>query len=458
MNKESKTIVLLLVFSFVLGCCSQDIFASQFNPDYIIADSEMIDYQTMSLEQIQKFLEKKNSALVDLEIEDIDGEKKSAAEIIYNASQENKINPKVILVLLQKEQSLIENHTPSQYNLDWACGYHRPDGSDPDDPALQKYKGFAVQVDGAAGTLRWYIDNYPTPWLRLVGETYNFDGHQVTPQNVATVALYNYTPHYHGNYNFWKIWNEWFTTLYPNGSLLQVEGEPGIWLIQNDQRRPFLSRAAFLSRYSQDKVITVSLNDLEKYETGPATKFAQYSLLRIPSGTVYLIVDDEKRGFKSKEALMMIGFNPEEIEDVEVEDLKDYPEGEPITIESIYPTGALLQNRNTGAVYYVENGKKHGIIDRSILDIKFSNRSIVPAAEGELEKYKRSTMVKLNDGELIKGAESPAVYVIENGLKRPIISGEVFESLGYKWENILVIPQRVLDLLHPTGKIVELNY
>ncbi len=460
-RREFRKIIslsLIITFLFINSLLPLNCSAASFNPNYILSNQELTDYQSMSLGAIQRFLNSKSGILKNYQTKDIDGKKKTAAEIIFQASQRYKINPQVILTLLQKEQSLIDNPRPTSYNLDWACGYHRPTGSDPNDPKLQPYKGFAVQVDGAAATFRWYIDHYPTPWLRIAGKTYNFDGHLITPQNMATAALYNYTPHYQGNYQFWKIWQKWFVKIYPDGTLLQAEGEPGIWLIQHQKRRPFLSRAAFLSRYNPQKVILVSKEDLEKYEIGQPIKFPQYSLLRSPGGTVYLLVDDERRGFRSKEAFMMMGFNPEEIIDVSWQDLSIYPEGKPITIKSVYPVGALLQDRKTGAVFYVKDGIKRGIIDKSILEINFPHYHLIPAAEGELEKYLKGKPLGIKDGELVKASSESSVYVIANGLKRPIISAEVFEKLGYKWENIKEVPKKVLDLLHPTGPIIDITH
>jgi len=454
MKKISSFLILILIINLCLAFVPYQAVALSFNPNYIISDLEMTEYNSMGLNDIQKFLERKEGTLGTYITEDVDGKRKRASEIIYNAAQTNKINPKVILVLLQKEQSLVENPNPTQYNYDWATGYHRPDGSDPNDPALQKYKGFAIQIDGGAGSLRWYIDNYPTPWLYKIGQTYDIDGYSITPQNLATVCLYNYTPHYLGNYKFWQIWNRWFAKNYPDGSLLQVEGEPGIWLIKYGKRHPFLSRTAFLASYSQEKVLNVSLSDLEKYEMGYPIKFPQYSLLRSPRGTVYLIVGDKKRGFKSQEAFKMMGFHPEEIIDVTWEDLELYQEADPITINSVYPNGALLQDQKTGGVYYIENGIKYGLIDRCFLEINFPNRKIIPAAEGELEKYQNGGLMRLKDGELVKSKEGPTVYVISNGKKRPIVSSKVFEEMGYKWENVVTVPQKVLDI-HYTGEIIS---
>lgn len=457
--RKTFVFITILIFAPLFSA-----FAAGFNPNYIISDEELIDADSFSLNSIQKFLEGKEGTLKNYEVADIDGKTRCAAEIINNASQNNRINPQILLALLQKEQSLIENAAPSQYNYDWATGFARCDSCDPSDPVIVRYKGFATQVHSAAERFKWYLEQYvnnANGWLKQPGQTYELlysyqtpPSYKITPLNQATACLYNYTPYYSGNYSFWDIWNKWFAKIYPDGSVLQIKDDPGVWLIQFGKKRPFISRAAFISGYDPKKIITVEKVDLDRYETGNPIKFPQYSLFRSPSGTVYLLVNNEIRGFKSREAFKMMGFNPEEIIDLKWEELKEFSESEPITIKSVYPTGALLQNIKTGAVFYVQNGIKQGLIDKSILIVNFKNKKIVCVTPEELDKYETRAPIKLKDGELVKSINQPAVYAISNGEKRPIVSMEAFEGLGYKRKNINVVPQRILDL-HPTGEIVD---
>ncbi len=384
---------------------------------------------------------------------DYEGRLKSGAEIIYQAAQEYEINPKFILVMLQKEQSLIENPAPTQYNYDWAMGYARCDDCDPEHPVVAKYKGFGKQVDSGTWRQTYYIENSAQEWLKQVGQTYDIDGYQITPQTQATANLYTYTPHYFGNYNFWRIWKRWFTKIYPDGSLLQAKGEHGVWYIQFGKRRPVLSKTALVSRFDTSKIIAVSKTDLDQYATGQAIKFAQYSLLRSPAGTVYLLADDKLRGIASPEVFKMIGFNPEEIIDLPQEEINGYPLGESITIESIYPLGALLQDKTTGGVYYVKDAIKNPIWSKELMQKNYPSRKLTPVSPEELEKYPTGEPVKFKDGELVMSDSSPAVYVISNGEKRAIASGEVFESLGYKWDNIIRTNNKVLEI-HSTGEMI----
>lgn len=456
--KKPKFIALLSLISFLL--IAQQVGAETFNPNYIISDNEVLDHTSMSLEDIKTFLKGKGGFLANYSTTNPDGIMMTAAEIIYDRAITNKISPRFLIVLLQKEMSLIEDTAPKQSQLDWATGY----GCFDDSPCNTRWQGFWKQVNSASLQFRDYIDN-PNLYTYKKGETYVFNNPYsttrnekttVTPANNATAALYNYTPHvYNGNYNFYNIWQRYFTKSYFDGSLLQAEGEPGVWLIQNGKKRPFLTKGALTSRYDTNKIITVNKADLDKYEKGDPIKFPQYSLVRSPKGTIFLLVDEKRRGFQDSEAFRKIGFNPEEVEDASWEDINTYEEGKPITSTSTYPTGALLQNKNTGGVYWVIDGTKSPIWDAVFLKTIFKDKKIIPVTPEELDGYQTVDPVIFKDGELVKSTVSPAVYLITNGEKRPIISGEVFERLGYKWSNIITVSPKVLYLYKEGEPIKE---
>ncbi len=474
----NKLFIIILLSAICYLLSAKLALASTFNPNFIISDAEILDSTTMTLADIQGFLISKGSYLAHYTTQNADGVFKTAAEIIYDAAVNNydcdninlstdpteaekklkcqpaAINPKLLLVLLQKEQSLIEDSSPDQSQLDWATGYGCPDNA----ACNPRWKSFGKQVNSAALQFFDYMTS-PHHYTYQVGKAYTATNNNrpdiiIVPANQATAALYNYTPHvYDGNYNFFKLWLKYFSRNYLDGSLLQVEGEPGVWLIQDGKKRPFLTKGALTSRYDPGKIITVNKTDIDKYLTGAPIKFPQYSLLRSPRGTVFLLVDDKRRGFKSAEALRKIGYNPEEIIEASWEDINVYEEGEPITATSTFPTGALLQDSKTGGVYWVSEATKAPVWDRIFLTTKFKYKAIHPIEPEKLASYKTVNPVIFDDGELLKSLTSPAVYVIANGQKRALTSPKVFEELGYKWENIITVPKKIIDLYN-TGELI----
>ena len=72
---------------------------------------------------------------------------RSAAQIIYDAAQTYSINPRVILVTLQKENGLITDTWPYPWQYRTAMGFGCPDGA----PCDAQWYGFTNQVNQEIG-------------------------------------------------------------------------------------------------------------------------------------------------------------------------------------------------------------------------------------------------------------------------------------------------------------------
>lgn len=476
-----KTLIIAMVVFFLLPFAVKA--QNEFNPAMLISDYDLLNFKSMSLDQIQKFLESKNSYLATYRTTNAYGQEKRASEIIYDAAVNNydcaganlsdepteeelkskcqkvgTVSPKFLLVLLQKEQSVVEAKNPKTSQLDWAMGYGCPDAS-----ACNPYfQGFGSQVERAASQFRKYM-SYPQNYSFKAGNTYTFKNQygtinnskiEVTIENKATAALYNYTPHvYNGNYNFWVIWNRYFPGQgYPNGTLLKVGND--YWMIQNGQKRKFASVSVLSSRFDPSKAVIVGSSDLNSYEEGATIKFHNYAIIMSPDGKLYLLVDSKKRQFINTATFKQLGFNVEEIQNASWQDINSYADGKEITVASAYPTGALLQNKKTGGVYFVEEDTKAPLIDKIFLKTKFKNKPIFPVTEAELNSYTTVSPVLFDDGELLKASNSPAVYLIQDGKKRAFSTGAIFEELGYQWKNIIIISDKIINL-YSDGPVIE---
>ncbi len=63
--------------------------------------------------------------------------------------------------------------------------------------------------------------------------------------------------------------------------------------------------------------------------------------------------------------------------------------------------------------------------------------------------------VEFRDGSLVRALEDPAVYVVSGKKLRPVKSAEIFEALGYDYDNITWLPQSFLDKYGDTGAMIE---
>lgn len=248
-----------------------------FKPGLIIDDSVFTNKKTMDVSQIQQFL---NSKMTNCDtdgtqpasdfgrpdlthaqyaasvgwpappyicLRDYSENGTSSSQIIYNAAQQYNINPQVLIVLLQKEQSLVTDNwpLPSQYRK--ATGYGCPDTALCD----SQYNGFTNQVNWAATLFRAIMNASPTWYSPFIvgnnkiyynpGPCIQVDSNGtcvkrdpdacgssiVNIQNRATQALYSYTPYQpnqatldagwgtapcgaYGNRNFYLYFTGWF--------------------------------------------------------------------------------------------------------------------------------------------------------------------------------------------------------------------------------------------------------
>ena len=446
-KRRVGAVIFIIVICYLLFAIAQPALAG-FNPDYLISDKELTNTETMTLQEIDNFLKKQSGALAHYQTKDTDGQIKSAAEIIFNASQRYRINPQILITLLQKEQTLVTKKAEKTSQYDWATGFACYDARNP----VEKFRGFARQVDRAAWRLRYFLE-YPHQFVFRPGQAYKISGFLVLPQNLATAALYNYTPHLFGNKLFWQIWRAWFGKILEpieNNTLVKLKDEPGVWLIQNGKRRPFHSKNVFLASYSFKNVRVIPVKELLKYEIGEPMDFPNYSLLRSGKET-YLLVDKILRPLSEK-IFKEIGFNPEEIIKVSKKDLEKYTLGKPIL--SPYPTGSLLQDEKSGAVYYVKDEFKYPVYAKEIILANFPGEKIIKVRKEKLEGFTLAEPLKFRDGTLVKSFKKDTIYLISQGKRKPIASPEVFAAFGYQWQDIITISENILSL-HELGEPIQ---
>lgn len=427
--------------------------SSEFNPNYLLSDADLQNYASMNQNDIQAFLDSYGGYIAKYRTTDTDGVERGTAEMIYRAAELYRINPKYLLVKLQKEQSLVTDPSPTQKQLDWATGYGVCDGCSMDDPKIQKHKGFATQIDSAAGIMRWYYDNPGNGLVKKINATYIFDTITVIPSTLATAFLYTYTPHINGNRNFWKLWQKWFDQIYPDGTLLKSEGSPVVYVLVNKKKRAFTSLTALVTRYDPKLIVTAPESELSRYETGKPITLPNYSVVTL-NNNYYLVDNQTLRPFASAEVVRQLGYNPDEFVAITSEDMLNYDTGTAIGTGASAPLGRLVRVKENKQLYYLKENAIRPILDEQIAKNNFPNLAIENVGIAELGGPELGDAVLFKDGTLIGQRGSRDVYVIENGIKRHIPSEEVLTALGYKRSNVVWTDELTL-LRHRTGAIVN---
>ena len=278
----------------------------------------------------------------------------------------------------------------------------------------------------------------------------------VTPQNAATAAMYTYTPHIHGNKNFWRIWNDWFSHPdYPSGTILQSLQDDSYWLVKFGKRRHIRSAAVLSTFYDPDQAVLVDHGTILAYEPGPEIAFPNYSLVRSEVGNVYLIVGDQKRRFVSEDDLGKFGYVPDEILEGTEADLEAYERGRQISYATEFPQGVILQHPETGALYYVDQDRRHAIVTDTILQARFANWRIRTSTVEALAAYPEGSAISMPDGTLMMVPGNPTVYVVSDGQRRAIIDEATFLGLGLSWDRILHVDPATVEV-HPPGRLIQL--
>jgi len=294
---------------------------SKFDPGLIISDSVFFDFGTMTVEEIQRFLESQVpvcksgvNGMPCLRNYHADTPEKtadpgkcaympaqkdiSAAAIIYNIARACGINPRVILVTLQKEQGLVQASIPSPYMYRAAMGYGCPDS----DPGIcgKVWTGLFNQLYKAAGQFQWYGDpNGSFTYLRP-GRTMSISYHPDATRNCgkktftlksqATANLYYYTPFTpndaalsnlkgmgdrcsaYGNRNFWRFYWDWFGSPIGGGFLLK-SSTSDVYFISNDTKYPLADPSLVTELAPLGPLGEISQEYLESFPTGtPMTR------------------------------------------------------------------------------------------------------------------------------------------------------------------------------------------
>ena len=170
--------------------------AGGFNQNTIISDANFFNVNAMNAADVQAFLNTQKGPLKSYSALDHNGVMKTSAQMIDEAAKGWGISPMVVLVTLQKEQSLLSETNPTQKDFDWALGAGWTDSK-----KILKYQGFGKQV--------WFGTSHIAKLAKEAwspGMSKTIDGVNVVPTNRATWGLYRYTPHFGGNTSFWMIW------------------------------------------------------------------------------------------------------------------------------------------------------------------------------------------------------------------------------------------------------------
>lgn len=291
--------ILCATLPFGPAALAEEPDVDKFDPGYLISDQELFDFRSLSAQDIQEIMEQifqgshgtsvctdgvdeggnpipclkdyviPNTVTNLLRIEPRSVCKgieptagKTAAEVVKMVAESCKINPKYLLVLLQKEQGILTRNGSAIKikNYDRATGYNCPDTA----PCVNTTLGFTNQLYRAASQMHRYVDLSVHRGFYRPFKSYDIGysprgvsacgSSKLTMKTNATAGMYNYTPYQpnesvlanlgdvvpagdpgrpcaaYGNATVWRLYTKWFGNATPgsnadsNKSFLRISG------------------------------------------------------------------------------------------------------------------------------------------------------------------------------------------------------------------------------------------
>lgn len=482
---------ILLELQPIVAAAAEQAVYPEFSANLIVPDSAFTDTQTFGgAEGIQKFLESKHSVLANTTPDFLTklnepndtalkqalddprpnlGRRRTAAELIWDASQASGLNPQIILVTMNKEQGLIGNSFDDsrlQRALNHAMGFDCPDSSG----CGNLFPGFYYQLFGNLdvngnryiGSAKSLMKSFNTPGGRgpsvngvvaKVGDSIslsntigNYIGvlanQIVTLGNLATAALYRYTPHvFNGNYNFWKFFTAWFK--YPNGTLVKTLQSDAVYIIQDGALHQVPAFVARERGLNLNQVITASPTEINSYPSGAIYGPSDNTI--VTSKNNYFVFLDGVMHPASSFVLKQRKLDPTKNLAISDADIALFQPGSQLTPSD----GTVVRGEKGPNVYLVQNGvlklytpftfRQHGVA-----------KLVETIPDSEVASYPKLGYVIPLNGTLIKSAQSSDVYLVSQSLRLPLTS-ELFKNRGFKTKDIVTITNDALIASIPLG-------
>jgi LysM repeat protein len=426
----SALLVLIGLTALAPAKPAEALTGSMFDPGLIISDSVFFDFGTMSVAQIQAFLDSKvpicnanDGGPTCLRYYKMDTQSKaaetgrctampakkaqSAAQIIYDIARACGINPRVLIVLLQKEQGLIQASNPTSYMYRAATGYGCPDSRPDICGKGSVITGLFNQLHRAAGQFQWYGDPAGSFTYLKVGKNISMRYHpdacdardangnctkwvnkcgsqtfQLKSQ--ATANLYYYTPYVpnasalknlygsgdscsaYGNRNFWRFYSDWFGSPIGGGFLLKSATSETFLIV--DEKKYLIEDPELLASLSPlGPLGTISSTYLNSFKTsGSVTR-----LVKSATGTLYMIDQGKKFTVATCDLALSLSLDCAKAIVLTSSQLAALPTGGAAT--------SLVVDAD-GSRYLIQNGSKRQILDDASLtaeNIKLPAKSTV---------------------------------------------------------------------------------
>lgn len=405
---------------------------------------------------------------------------KSAAQLIYDASQRYSINPKALIIKLATESAgpLTSDSWPLKSQYYYVMGAHCPD-SGPGGAANCNinYSGFSMQIAESAKLLRDYLDGMEQSWWpykrvgggidrSINGSTKDICSNRYGVQNSncigwnvpqrgcggtvvnietkATAALYTYTPYQpnaaalnnmygsgdncsaYGNRNFWRVWNDWFGSTQEAGytPFFQIPGSAKTYVFGADKTYYSIDSYQRLVDYGFESSFKLRVKQVSQASLGGyLNKGDLPAISRFEGIGVFILIDGRMHPFPSEEILESYGYKmgqeaklPKEVSDV-------LTQGDPLW--------NVVGTRGGGATYYIASGRKQAMCNWDVYTNLgtpvYSSQPMTLLSSRHLADIPNGAPIAM-DGDVIESTDRTLFGVWSNGSFIPMDSNTAKSS------------------------------
>jgi len=487
--KKQKTIqsVFIICFSIILSLLPflsyfltpNNALAATYDPYNVISNVVFTNRNSMSAAQIETFLVShgsfyKNYTIPEFvstpfpynnggnhtwgtvnvrQIYDPTGEQywgKKVSQLIYDECQAHSINPQLVLVMLQKESSIVTQGNPDSVTKAWPLffGFNETlaDFGYSYDQARQvaiDYAGVGQQI---AYTVNWLRSRYNSSLSRPASSDVPANWAAV---NQASRVLYIYTPH--SQYNVWLIMQQWFnggSADYPFGKV------PNTSLVKNGSNYYLIYDGTYYSLGNSSwSVQNYGYNTTDASGVLAGTNGGNLSnyLQAASNGALYLVAGGLKYPVWNtttfKERWGLNSRQPTRVSTAIVNAIPTAPH---------YLTGLIKPSVSSNSLYLVDNLKRYGVYPSTLFlqrfDMTWDDAVVLPPY------YINAMTLAGNLTGLIRGTTKGMVYFVDGGYGKPVLSMGIFYNWGWKTSEVTILSDSYINNFRKKSFITRLMW
>jgi len=248
---------------------------------------------------------------------------------------------------------------------------------------------------------------------------------------------------------------------YPSGTIFKLAGNPTVYIKEGVVARPITDWTVLKNQVPSSRTI-ITVPETLTFTSGDVMGLRSGTLVKSSTEPIiYLIINNQKRPFSSEAEFRSLSYSYSNVYTINDPNLlASIPT---TTAEFSRPFGTVLKYASSPAIFFL-NSLKEKRLYPSMTIFKFWNESLSSVITvPETEVYPDGPIAELPDGMLVKGSTN-TVYLTFDQRLRPFTQSDTFLNLGYSFEDIVKVPDSDLalheqgDAIQPNGSVQGISY